>query len=286
MTAQQWLAPAEEPLEAAPLAVHYPQFTQENVPPQSRAITAWKGILRPFPNDTTAREVLRRLDANKPFDICAGTILADQESTLSLSRHWAEPRLVDMEITFTMIVLEYAGSEHPRAFAITPQISRHMFPCHPYLLDGITALFGRHQLPALCVYSGAHYRYVGTVPRIVEFLDQVTTYLARHMIWRRTRCLFEASGTGVNMIYMPRPGEPIMDNEPRLKTDLVANSQSRSLRFWDGYWPGVVAPQTPSEHIRTISPEQECWCCRGKPYGECCRPRDLAQTAIGSHLRH
>jgi len=276
---QESFVSAVGPLSAASLAIHYPQFKQEEVPERSNAIAAWRGVLCPFPDDATACEVLRRLKANKPFDISAGSIVVDQESAFRLPGHRAEPSLVNMRMAFTVVILEYANGEHHRAFAIHPRISRHMFPYHPHLLDGVSIAFGNQRIPALCVYSGAHYRYTGSVPRIIEFLDQVTTYLARHMIWRRTRRLYEVSAGGIREIYRPSAGEFIIDHEPRLRTDSIANTGSSPLRYWDGYWPGTVAPQTPEEHLRTISPKQECWCCRGIPYGECCRPRDLALLA-------
>jgi hypothetical protein len=48
----------------------------------------------------------------------------------------------------------------------------------------------------------------------------------------------------------------------------------RGFALWSGYWPGPVAPTGISEHLRTIRPSGECWCCSGKQYSECHRPME------------
>jgi hypothetical protein len=88
--------PAMGPLDAAPLAIHYPQFEPTNIPLGSRAIAAWQGELRPFSDDGAAREILRRLEANRPFDVCAGTVVAGAAAG-GLRPHWAESVLVNMK---------------------------------------------------------------------------------------------------------------------------------------------------------------------------------------------
>jgi hypothetical protein len=276
------------PPSAAPLALHYPQFKPTEIPLRRNAVAAWMGTLQPFRDNQTAREGLRCLEANEPIGVCAGmfSISDEDKQKISLRSHWAEPMLLNMDMAFTVLVLESSGHEHPRAFAAIPQVSRLIFPRHPHLLDGISVQIRGRKLPALCVYSGAQFRYSMGLPNIVEFLDQLTTYLARHLIWRRTRRLFEVAGGRVKQIYSPRPGELILDTEPQLRTDRIGNSGARPIRFWDGYWPGTVAPQGPDEHLRTIRPEQECWCCSGDPYGECCLPRDLLNRTGGSGLRY
>jgi len=180
-----------------------------------------------------------------------------------------------MDLVFTVLVLEFSGTEHPRAYGIQPEISPLTCPAHPHLRNDRPIVLSGRRIPALCVYSGAVFRYGGTVPRIVEFLDQLTTFLARHIIWYRTRRLFEVTPSGeVRLHYAPRPGELIMDSEPRFHSHPLFRIRAEPVRFWKGYWPGTQAPQGSREHLRTIAPADECWCWSGRPYGECHRPLD------------
>ena len=119
-------------------------------------------------------------------------------------------------------------------------------------------------------------------PRIVQFLDQTATYIGRHIIWLRTRVEIPARFGGT--FHVPSPGEPIFDHRPRFETDPIANVRSRRYATWSGYWPGPVAPSGASEHLRTIRPLRECWCCSGKKYGECHRPmdREITRLALAS----
>jgi hypothetical protein len=72
------------------------------------------------------------------------------------------------------------------------------------------------------------------------------------------------------------PGEFILDLAPRFKTHPLATIKLDRSRHWMGYWPGAVAPTGVQQHIETIQPSQECWCCSGKLYGDCHRSVEAA----------
>jgi hypothetical protein len=247
----------------------YPQFKQVLVPAGSGATCAWEGVIQPFEDDTAGRRFLSCIEAGLPFDVIAGTIIARPSST---TRHWAEPWLVEMGVRFRLLVLEFSGARHPRAYALQPEISRSSHPLHPHLRTDLVITVGRRELPALCIYSGAAFSFSPEWPRIVQFLDQTTAYIGRHIIWLRTRIKIPEYFGGA--FYVPPPGELIFDQMPCVETDRIASVRSNRFAPWFGYWPGPVAPSGSSEHLRTIRPSQECWCCSGRKYGECHRPVD------------
>lgn len=268
------LAYQPAPLNAAPPIPDYPQFARTPVPAESGAVAAWTGVVQPFIDDAVARRFLRCLEAGKSFDVVEGTIDADAPARPT---HWADPWLVEMQTRFTLLVLEFGGKEHPRAYALQPEISFYWNP-NPHLRYDRTIRVGRQELPALCIYSGADFTYRSDWPRIVQFLDQASAYLDRHLIWLRTRI---EDGTPARV---PVPGELILDIVPRIQTHPLASLTLRRPRRWVGYWPGPVAPTGYSEHLRTIRPSQECWCCSGERYRDCHRPfeESIARGSLAS----
>ncbi len=255
------------PPSAAPEIPDYPQFERVPVPDGSDASCAWIGTIQPFEDGAAGRKFLRCIEAAQSFDVIEGTIIA----RLGLNYpHWADPWLVGMGMRFRLLVLEFSGTEHHRVYALQPEISRNSHPLHPHLRTDKLINIGRRKLPALCVYSGAAFRYCSEWPRIVQFLDQTTAYLGRHIIWLRTRVeLPERFG---DPFRVPTPGEPIFEHISPIQIDPITSTRPRNFSIWTGYWPGAVAPSGIAEHLRTIRPSSECWCCSGKRYSECHRP--------------
>jgi hypothetical protein len=106
--------------------------------------------------------------------------------------------------------------------------------------------------------------------RSAQFIDQVSLWVARHLIWLRTRRLYRNSLGGISEIFVPMPGEPVGYASP-------------SGQFWRGHWAGPRArATTAAEHVRSISPNTECWCGSGTNYGGCHRPREAAVQTTGT----
>jgi hypothetical protein len=121
--------------------------------------------------------------------------------------------------------------------------------------------------PALCVYSGSLQQFGTDRNRIEQFLDQVATYLAKHIIWLRTRRLYRQTVNGSELVRAKLPQERALHAELDRSKDL----------FCEGHWPGKSAPSGPMPHLATIKPDEECWCWSGEKYCECCRPRELEE---------
>jgi hypothetical protein len=252
------------PRPAAPEMPDYPQFESVHSPEESGAIRAYKGFIRPFSDDQTARYILRAIDANIPLQISGGRLSVESSQ---MRKHPFEDFLVEMAVPLVIMVIEFGGTEHPRAFLISPRMVPR-FSLSPHLrTDKSVRIDGRLQ-PALCVYSGGLFQYKTDSDPLEQFLDQTSTYLAKYLIWLRTRQLFFESPGGMrHFVYKRKPHEAFTE------IDIV---QSRDLH-WDGYWPGPIAPSWPSQHLATIKRQDECWCWSGKSYGDCCRPLDIAR---------
>lgn len=254
------------PLPAALGLSDYCQFTPVGIPPQTLAIAAHAGYLRPFSDDETARHFLRAVERNLPVEIAGGRLHVDASGLL---KHPFEDFLIDMAMPCTILVLEFDGTEHPRAFLTNPRMQPRLSQPGHIRSDRSILIEGKIH-PALCVYSGSLFRYSEERSRLEQFLDQTTTYIAKYLIWLRTRMLFRPAAEygRREFVYKRKPNEPVSE------IDILF---SRIVQ-WDGYWPGPSAPSGPAQHLSTIRPSEECWCWSGKRYGGCCRPKDLVRT--------
>ena len=94
------------PLPAAPELSDYPQFNTCEIPLGSGASNALTGFIRPFSDDSTARQVLRAIDANLPLYVSGGRLNAE---VADVNQHPFEYLLVNMAIPCTVMVLDFEG---------------------------------------------------------------------------------------------------------------------------------------------------------------------------------
>lgn len=256
---------SEVPLTAAPQISDYSQFAPCAIPYESSAMRAFRGFIRPFSDDQTAREALRAIESDTPLQISSGRVSVDN---VPERKHPFEDYLTAMAMPFTILALEFEGTEHPRAYLVHPRMVPR-FSRSPHLRTDKSVFINGRLQPALCVYSGSLFHYRTDRDRLEQFLDQTATYLAKYLIWLRTRMLFRPTGNWTRQfVYKRKPHERVTD------IDLIF---SRDL-YWDGYWPGRLAPSSPAQHLATIKRGDECWCWSGKLYGDCCRPLDIARN--------
>lgn len=262
---------------SAELRRYYPSFATAEVPSGTSARHAWIGSMQPFEDDESSRLLLRALDNNRPVQIDKGTVRA---VTYPAESHPLEGLLRAMRVRFELLLLEFAPPTHPRVYGLKPIVSEYVFPAHPHLRRDQRIEYRGARLPALCVYSAADFKYRGECPASVEFLDQAATFLAKQLIWIRTRRLFSID-TG-ELIYAPPSGGLVLDLEPREEDNLsmVSRCVRGTTRVWRGYWPGSTAPAGAAAHVATIDPNSECWCGRGLPYRDChlLRERQIAMS--------
>lgn len=244
----------------------YPQFNSIAIPEGSGAVRAYRGYIRPFSDDATACLVLRAFHASTAVMIAGGRISADTDD---LSPHPIEDFLIDMAEPCTVVVLEFGDNEHPCCYLIDPPMIPRLSENLHVRKDRSLYIEGRLR-PALCVYSGSLFKYSSDGNRLRQFLDQLATYLGKHLIWLRSRSLYRRPTTGSPVLARLRlPGQKLATAEVRFCKKY----------FLHGYWAGPAAPMSPRQHLATIKPDDECWCWSGKPYGDCCRSKDQAHVA-------
>jgi hypothetical protein len=268
--------PANAP-EAAELEDCYPTLYEVGVPTGTSASKAWRGILQPFADDISARDVLRAFE--KGLDVVSDRgFLSAGGLEIDRVPHWAEPYLLGMNCRFETLVLDFEPPHHPFAYGIFPRISRLQYPAQPHLREDRPMRYAGDEIPALCVYMATDRPYHPGTPRIIQFIDQVAGYLGKHLIWTKTRKLFRLGQRGP--IYSPSHGEAIFDTTSRIRRHLaeiaLIHPDPSPIEFWDGYWPGPLAPSGFEKHLRSISPNQECWCGTGKAYKDCHHDREAA----------
>lgn len=252
----------------------YPSFFEAEPPKGSLASKCWCGMFQPFADGDAARILLRHLDRDQPVAISQGTLSVTTDA--NFPTHPMEPMLIDMTVQFSVLILGYDNGQHPRAFCMTPRISSAVFPGHPHLRLDQTIEHHGHELTALCIYSAAEFKYAAGLPKIVQYLDQTAIFLAKHLIWIRTRRLYEAA-TGRQLYALPA-GQLIIDAEPPVAKYVFGASREFKTppRIWQGFWPGTTAASGARAHTETINRVAECWCGSGELYGVCHRPLEAA----------
>jgi hypothetical protein len=251
------------PLGAAQEISDYPQFAPCEIPPGSAAARAYKGFIRPFSDDATARRVHQAFENDLPVQVFGGRVDAYPPNP---SQHKFDNLLMNMALPCSILILEFPGKAHPQAYLLDPpmkprlSLNRHLRHDKSIKIDGVT-------YPALCVYSGTLQQFEPDRSRLDQFLDQVATYLAKHLIWLRTRRIHRQTVNGSELARPKLPSEPVLAAELNRSRDL----------FCVGHWPGKSAPSGPMAHLATIKPDDECWCWSGDKYGECCRPREFTE---------
>lgn len=256
--------------EAASISVHYPQFRSVSVPANTNAHAAWEGIIQPFTSDDAARMFLRSMEADARLGVSEGALLCGDNAPDDF--HWADPFLLGMAEPCRVLVLSFAPPVHPRSYLVNPEFSRALLSHHPHHRADLEIRIGKRTLSGLCVYSAAEFQFSDDVDRIVEYLDQVSLFIARHLIFLRTRRLYRVFDGKKQLIYSPKPGELIIDNEVGIRNAVIASVTIPEQRFWEGYWPGRVARASGRGHLYLLEPLKECWCGSGQPYGSCHRP--------------
>lgn len=278
VTAAAQLTPIIE--DEVELDDYYAVFYQVEVPPGTSATRAWRGRLEPYRSDEDARNLLTVFETGSSVSCDQGFLSSGAENSNQTAAHWAKPFLISMAQRFEVLILERPVPMHAVAFSLRPEISWHRFPGHPHLRFDIPLQYAGRTLHGLCVYSAADFTYARNVPRIVQYVDQVSGYLARHLVWERTRRLEDFAG---HILYQPQPGEPILDIEPQLQPreslPFLKHPKQYPERVWRGYWPGKSAPAGAQLHLATIRPSRECWCGSGKKYKLCHLNSELALCA-------
>ncbi|MFC5864260.1 SEC-C metal-binding domain-containing protein [Acidicapsa dinghuensis] len=197
-----------------------------------------------------------------------------------MKAHWADPLLVNMTVRCRLLILIQPLPAHPRAYLLDPLFAEHYGLVHPHpRYDQLIEYEGK-RIPGLCIYSASEFEYDPRRDDISKFLNQLTIYTARHLVWLRTRQLFRGFPPNGVLLRVLLPGETLINDMPSV---VFAGDPRRMimLDYWSGYWPGPTARAfNPATHLKFIGPNQQCWCGSGSTYKSCHRPLDKAKLAI------
>lgn len=258
------------------LTTDYPQFSPADAPADGLTASAWIGVLRPFESDSAARSILRDMEAERPLWISEGVIRPFHKR----GAHWADPLLVNMNVPCE-VMLCIQDDAMPRAYLLNPRFQPYYSDTtvHPHPRGDQAILHNGRPLPGLCVFSSAEMIFNDAYDFFTQFLDQLTQYVAKHLIWLRTRRLCRKSLGRTIVLYQPKPGEKIIEQAPYTHWVQLPQGPVQAQDFWSGYWPGKPAKaMTSIEHLRQIRPTQRCWCGLNKAYADCHRPLELQLT--------
>ncbi len=277
------------------LITFYPSFEPVLPPPRSGALRAWKGRIAPFQDGSDLGKILQDLERHAVVDIDVGGCL--QHSPTCTFNH-SEPsylfRLVRMDVTFDLLVLEFEANRHRQAYCVRPEISSRTFPTHPHLRRDQIILTDI-LVDAICPYRSDETKY----PGLVEYLDFVSIFLAKHLVWVRTLDLVcYSDSTSAKIVYSPKPNcahfaFPLRTAGPlsapwHLDTStfgdpLTAAAAAYHADRWEGTWIGPSAPHDAGTILDTVGSNDECVCGSGRRYGVCHRRVHLAMCRAGQH---
>ncbi len=194
-----------------------------------------------------------------------------------------ERYLVNMGTEFLVRVLEYADGRHSEVYAIRPEISRQRYPLHPHLRDDRSALLGGRCLQALCTDFAPD----KACSSLVDVLDFAAIFLAKHLVWVRTR--YYVDRLRGRVLFIPAPREPLTDFPEIYRGPEYNIHAARLLRSfpypfqerfgWEGFWPGPAAPHGFASNLG-LPACGPCHCGSGRCYAECHRSWD------GENLSH
>lgn len=258
------------PHTAASLSSEYPQFTSVQLPIGSTAESAWIGEIQPFASDDSARTFLHEIEAGKPIWLVGGRI---QEAPPSKT-HWADVMLTNMSLRCKLLVLIQPTPAHPRAYLLRPLFAEHYSYVHPHPRSDQQIEWDNRKIPGLCIYSASEFKYDPHRERNAQFLDQVTLYIARHLIWLRTRQLFRGTPPNGIVLRMLLPGDMLFNDKPAIVQPGIGDRKP-VLDYWAGYWPGPTALAfNAATHLKSIRSHHQCWCGSGIAYQDCHRLAD------------
>jgi SEC-C motif len=177
------------------VALSYPQFKAIEPPAGGEAAQVWIGAIQPLPDDRELGAILSDLEAERAVLILTGGGVAhDPDCRLIHADPPYRTRLANMDARFEVKVLVYPPEKHPQATCLKPKISRRLFPQHPHLYGD----------EILCPYRPSDNVLEWNRKTVVQFLDFVSIWLARHLVWERTGACAGGIWLGPSAGHAPR----------------------------------------------------------------------------------
>lgn len=173
----------------------YPQFRA--VAPPRGTLYAWEGAIKPFPDSRGLGPIIQHLKSRERVFITSGTLTHDASCTVSHPAPGFLYQLVGIcRAVQIRVVLAQPGMP-PRAFVRNPFVGPSMFfstelrPPHTYA-DG-----------AACAYFPSTDPLPSDDNMLLCFLDYVSIWTAKFLIWRHTGIFGRARWIGPDVDHDP-----------------------------------------------------------------------------------
>ncbi len=164
----------------------YPQFNRVLHARFDGVVGAWRGSVSPFDSVSDVAAIYSALKNDEVVNIQAGR-LRHLQNRCADARDKYLAYLINMEVEFSLLALEFSGGRHSEVYCVTPEISRQRFPFHPHLRDDRSVFWGGRFIQALCT----DYAPDRACNSLLDSLDYATIFLAKHLVWVRTRRLVD-----------------------------------------------------------------------------------------------
>lgn len=268
---------------ALPLFDFYPDFVEIQTPPDSGAERAFLGMIRPFDDQSDVLQICADLRSDRMVEVQTGRLRHGGDCPGPHLAHPTDAWMINMKIEFEVLALQFSGGRQPQAYAVAPEVSRQRFPLHPHLRDDLDIFWRGRYCQSLCSYFAPD----EVCQSLVDLLDFTSIFLAKHLMWEKTRRLIDRRSGQI--LRAPAPGAAISDTtEPRLGTEYSVHAAPVLNRFvfpgarqigWAGIWPGSAAPHDPDSNL-ALPPDSLCPCGSGRKYESCHRASDLASQGL------
>lgn len=169
--------------------MYYPQFRP--VSPDPGYLLAWQGLIQPFGADVRIAALLEDLASGNLIRVDAGRLIHYEECKREHRIPSYFPplcrleQLFKLDDSFIVRVLLPQPPQHPRAVAVYPEISWRRHAYHPHLsIMPQPPEFGI--VNTLCPYRASEGAWSWESHTLVDYLEYITLWLAKHVIWLRT----------------------------------------------------------------------------------------------------
>jgi len=177
------------------VANSYPQFQTAAPPVGSTATRAWKGVIAPLKGSEELGYILDDLANGAVVLVQAGTLSHDPSCRRTHQRPGYLESLKAVDSSFAISLLVFPPKHHPKAFCLTPEITKRIFPLHPHL----------HADNAVCSYQPNDRVLPWDDTTVTVFLNYTSIWLAKHIVWQQT-------GANQNAIWIgPAAGHTIQE---------------------------------------------------------------------------